>query len=132
MSPRSGAIVEARLREVNLGEWEGGLYRLKVLTADPVAMEMITRERWDVVPGAETNEAFAARAAAAITDIAAGHPGERVVVFSHGGTIGTILSVASGSRPFAFLGSDNGAISTIVVSGDKWHVRGFNDVSHLG
>jgi len=125
-------IVEARLREVNLGEWEGGLYRLKVLTADPVAMEMITRERWDVVPGAETNEAFAARAAAAITDIAAGHPGERVVVFSHGGTIGTILSVASGSRPFAFLGSDNGAISTIVVSGDKWHVRGFNDVSHLG
>ncbi len=124
-------IVERRLREVRLGEWEGGLYRLKVVSADPVAMEMISRERWDVVPGAETNEAFAERAAAAIADIAANHPGQRVVVFSHGGTIGMILSLACGARPFAFLGSDNGAMSTIVVSGDDWHVRGFNDVSHL-
>lgn len=124
-------IVETRLREVRLGEWEGGLYRLKVVSGDPVAMEMISRERWDVVPGAETNEAFADRAAAAIADIAANHPGQRVVVFSHGGTIGMILSLACGARPFAFLGSDNGAMSTIVVSGDDWHVRGFNDVSHL-
>ncbi len=43
-----------------------------------------------------------------------------------------ILAVASGARPFAFLGSDNGAISTIVVAGDRWHVRSFNDTSHLG
>jgi probable phosphoglycerate mutase len=124
-------IVETRLREVRLGEWEGGLYRLKVISADPVAMEMISRERWDVVPGAESNEAFAKRVAGAITDIAARHPGERVVVVTHGGTIGMILSLASGARPFAFVGSDNGALSTIVVSGEQWYVRGFNDVTHL-
>ncbi len=53
-------IVEPRLREVNLGEWEGGLYRHKVITGDPMAIEMISKERWDVVPGAETNEELAA------------------------------------------------------------------------
>lgn len=124
-------IVEPRLREVNLGDWEGGLYRHKVISGDPVALELISKERWDVVPGAETNEAFAGRLKEAIGDIAAEHPGGRVVVFSHGGTIGMILSVASGARPFAFLGSDNGAISTIVVAGERWHVRSFNDTSHL-
>ena len=124
-------IVESRLREVNLGEWEGGLYRHKVISGDPLAREMLAKQRWDVVPGAETNEALAERVTAAINEIAARHPDERVVVFAHGGSIGMILSVASGGRPFAFVGSDNGAISTIVVAGDRWHVRGFNDISHL-
>jgi probable phosphoglycerate mutase len=41
------------------------------------------------------------------------------------------LSLATGSRPFAFVGADNGAISTIVVVGEKWYLRGFNDVCHL-
>jgi len=124
-------VVEAGLREVRLGDWEGGLYRHKVITSDPVAMEMIARERWDVVPGAETNEELAERVRAGIARITAAHPGGRVVVFSHGGAIGMALSIATGSRPFAFVAADNGAISTIVVSGDRWFVRGFNDVCHL-
>jgi probable phosphoglycerate mutase len=124
-------IEEAGLREVRLGDWEGGLYRHKVITGDPVAVEMFERERWDVVPGAESNEELAERVRAAIERIAAANRGGRVVAFSHGGAIGMALSMATGSRPFAFVAVDNGAISTIVVSEDRWFLRGFNDVCHL-
>ncbi|MGP0003321.1 MAG: histidine phosphatase family protein [Acidimicrobiales bacterium] len=124
-------IVEPDLREIRLGEWEGGLYRHKVMSLDPVAVEMFERERWDVVPGAESNEELAARVRAGIERIARDQPGGRVVAFSHGGAIGMVLSIATGSRPFAFVAVDNGGISTIVVSGDKWFLRSFNDVCHL-
>ena len=35
------------------------------------------------------------------------------------------------SRPFAFIGADNGSISEIVVHGDRLMVRRFNDAAHL-
>jgi probable phosphoglycerate mutase len=124
-------ITEPDLREIRLGDWEGGLYRHKVITGDPVALEMMQRERWDVVPGAESNEELAARVRAGIERIAAAHPDGRVVAFSHGGAIGMVLSIATGSRPFAFVAVDNGAISSIVVSADRWWLRGFNDTCHL-
>ncbi|MHB1508286.1 MAG: histidine phosphatase family protein [Acidimicrobiales bacterium] len=119
------------LREVRLGEWEGGLYRHKVISRDPLALEMFERERWDIIPGAESNEELAARVTDAIENVTAAHPGGRVVVFSHGGAIGMVLALATRSRPFAFVAVDNGAISTIVVSGEQWFLRSFNDVCHL-
>jgi 2,3-bisphosphoglycerate-dependent phosphoglycerate mutase len=45
--------------------------------------------------------------------------------------IGQALALASGSRPFAFLGGENTSISRIVVTPDRWIVRGFNDIAHL-
>jgi broad specificity phosphatase PhoE len=51
---------------------------------------------------------------------------------AHGGVIGRILADASGAtRGFAFVGSDNGAISRLVVASDRWIIRGFNDTGHL-
>jgi probable phosphoglycerate mutase len=73
----------------------------------------------------------AARVTAAVERIAGSHPDGRVACFAHGGTIGAVLAIATGSRPFAFTGSDNGAISTIVVTERHWLLRGFNDRSHL-
>jgi len=52
-------------------------------------------------------------------------------VFTHGGTIGQILADASGSRPFAFSGSDNGAVSHLVVLQERWIIRRYNDTGHL-
>jgi probable phosphoglycerate mutase len=45
--------------------------------------------------------------------------------------IGTILSIATGGRPFAFIGADNASISQLIVSGDGWSLRRFNDTAHL-
>ena len=123
--------VEPGLAEVRLGEWEGGLYRQRISEGDPLALEVFEQERWDVIPGAESNTSVATRVGSAIDRIAARHEGERVVCFAHGGTIGAVLAIATGSRPFAFIGSDNAAISIVVVSGPRWSLRGFNDRSHL-
>jgi 2,3-bisphosphoglycerate-dependent phosphoglycerate mutase len=119
------------LHEVGLGDWEGGMFRQKVAEADPVAVRMIQEERWDVIPNAEPADEFAARARRAVDRIAAAHPNQRVAVFAHGGIIGQILSMATGSRPFALGGSDNAAISHLVVMGERWILRRFNDTSHL-
>ncbi len=123
--------VEASLREVYLGEWEGGRYRKMVADGHPTALKVFAEERWDVIPGAESSEAFAGRVRSGLERLVRGHPGERVAVFTHGGVIGQALALASGSRPFAFTSADNASISRIVAIDGRWIVRGFNDASHL-
>jgi probable phosphoglycerate mutase len=130
---RSGItpIVDADLREVFLGDWEGGLLRLKAADDDPMFREVMAEQRWDVIPGAESREVFGGRLRDAVERIAAAHPGGRVVVFSHGAAIGEILAQATGSNPFAFVGPDNASISRLVVTPDRWIIRGYNDTAHL-
>jgi 2,3-bisphosphoglycerate-dependent phosphoglycerate mutase len=123
--------VEPGLREVRLGIWEAGLFRKMVAEHHPIARRMWAEERWDVIPGAEPAEDFAARVRAAIERLAVAHPDQRLAVFVHGGVIGQILALASGSRRFAFLGADNGSISRLVVVGEQWIICGFNDTAHL-
>ena len=124
-------IVEPDLREVHLGEWEGGSFRKHVADGHPLALKMRAEQRWDVIPGAEPADRFAARIRDAIERLAARHRDQCVAVFSHGAAIGQVLAHASGSRPFAFAGSDNGAISHVVVADDRWVIRCYNDTGHL-
>ncbi len=124
-------IVEPDLREVHLGEWEGGQFRRRMAEMDPIAVRMVEEERWDVIPGAEPAADFAARVRGAVERIAAAHPDQRVAVFAHGGTIGEILAQATGSRPWAFASADNASISHLVVTPQRWVLRRFNDTSHL-
>jgi probable phosphoglycerate mutase len=123
--------VERELREVFMGEWEGGLYRKKFAERDPIALRMLAEQRWDVIPGAEPAPDFTRRVHAVITQIAAAHVGERIAVFTHAGVIGEALAQASGAEPFAFIGPNNASISQMFVTADKWVVRRFNDASHL-
>ncbi len=123
--------VEADLREVFLGEWEGGLYRKMVATDHPIARQVLDLERWDVIPGAEPAGDFAGRVRGALGMLAAAHARHRVAVFTHGGVIAQALALASGSRPFAFVGADNASISRLMVSAERWFVRSFNDTAHL-
>jgi 2,3-bisphosphoglycerate-dependent phosphoglycerate mutase len=122
---------DADLREVHLGDWEGGLYRKMVAENHPVIQQVSAQERWDLLPGGETNAALAARVRGSIERIAASHPDECVAAFTHGGVIGMVMALASGSRPFAFLGAANASISRIVITGDRWIVRTYNDTAHL-
>jgi probable phosphoglycerate mutase len=122
---------EADLREVHLGDWEGGIYRQMVAEGHPLALESFAAERWDLIPGAEPDVVLAGRVRAAIERMAASHRGERVAAFAHGGVIGQALALASGSRPFAFIGSANGSVSRLVITEEKWIVRSFNETAHL-
>jgi probable phosphoglycerate mutase len=123
--------VEPDLREVHLGEWEAGLFRKMVADNHPLAEQMWAQERWDVIPGAEPAEVFAARVGGALRRIAAAHPDQRVAVVVHGGVIAQALALATGSRPFAFLGADNASISRLVITPQRWVLRGYNDTAHL-
>ncbi|HTO58219.1 MAG TPA: histidine phosphatase family protein [Pseudomonadales bacterium] len=124
-------IVERDLREVHLGEWEGGLLRIKAHDNDPVYQRMVAEQRWDVIPGAESWEALNRRITGALSRIAAAHRDELVVAVVHGGVVAHILAHATGARPFAFNGADNGSISHIVLVGGAIVVRRFNDSAHL-
>ncbi|GAA2215032.1 histidine phosphatase family protein [Nonomuraea monospora] len=124
-------VVDPELREVHLGEWEGGLFRRMVAEGHPIARRMADEERWDVIPGAEPAEAFAERVRKALGRLAAAHPDQRVVVVTHGGVIAEALAAATGSRPFAFLGADNASVSHLVLTGVRWVLRRFNDTAHL-
>jgi probable phosphoglycerate mutase len=124
-------VVEPDLREVHLGEWEGGLFRKHVAEEHPLALRVREEQRWDLIPGAESNDVFAKRVLSAIDRLAAAHPGMRLAVFTHGGVIGQALALASGSAPLAFVTADNGSISEIVVMERRWVVRRFNDTAHL-
>ncbi|MFF5991380.1 histidine phosphatase family protein [Prauserella flavalba] len=123
--------VEEDLREVHLGEWEGGLFRKHIAEGHPVARRLAEEQRWDVIPGAESNDAFAARVGGALHRLAAAHPDEQIAVFTHGGVIGQAMALASGAKPLAFAGAENGSISELVVTGEHWLVRRFNDHAHL-
>jgi probable phosphoglycerate mutase len=124
-------VVEPDLREVFLGEWEGGLLRVKAAAGDPVFAQVVAEERWDAIPGAEPAADFEARVVRGLRRIADAHRDGVVVAVVHGGVIGQLLATASGSRPFAFTGADNGSISEIVVTDDRLVVRRFNDTAHL-
>src|SRR6476620_6349372 len=51
-------VVEPDLREVFLGEWEGGALRERAAAGDPIFQRIFTEQRWDVIPGAEPHEEF--------------------------------------------------------------------------
>jgi 2,3-bisphosphoglycerate-dependent phosphoglycerate mutase len=124
-------IVEPDLREVFLGEWEGGEFRARAVAGDPLFQQIFTEERWDVIPGAEPHDAFDERVWRGFQRIVAAHPDERVMVVSHGGVIGQLLHRVTHSRRFAFSGADNASISEVVAGPDRIVLRRYNDVAHL-
>jgi 2,3-bisphosphoglycerate-dependent phosphoglycerate mutase len=121
------------LREVFLGDFEGGEYRIRQAQGDPIVQQVFREERWDAIPNAESFESLGARVRAGIEKIvAAVGPETTAVAFVHGAVIGQICQLATASRPFAFVHSDNGSITRLVVHGDGgWLLRSFNDINHL-
>lgn len=123
--------VEPDLREVFLGDWDGGAYRFHAAEGHPAVRRARASHEWGEIPGAETTAALHARVDAALRRIAARHPDQRVAVFVHGGVIGAAMAIASGARAFAFNGAANGSITEIVLRDGAYTVRRFNDCAHL-
>lgn len=123
--------VDARLREVFLGDWDGGLYRKMAAERHPIYVKAHETGDWGYIPGAESTATLRARVEAGLVDIAARHPDQLVAVFSHGGAIGAALDLVTGARPNSFAGTANGAIARLVIQGDRRILRGFNDCAHL-
>lgn len=123
--------VIADLREIHLGDWEGGLFRIKSHEGHPQALAMQQQQEWGAIPGAETNAQLHTRVQRGLSEVVATHPDQIVMLVVHGGVIGSILAAATGSQPFAFLGADNASISHVVAHEGRMVLRRFNDTNHL-
>jgi probable phosphoglycerate mutase len=124
--------VLADLREVFLGEPEGGGYRIRVAEGDPLVVEAAL-ERWDVDPRRRVIRGVLWEAEVVDRGDRGSVPaGTVAVAFVHGAVIGQLCAMATASRPFAFLHADNGSISRLVVHGDGSRLlRSFNETRHL-
>jgi probable phosphoglycerate mutase len=123
--------VMPELREVYLGEWEGGRLREHAAKGHPAWHKVVADHEWGHIPGAETSGALRMRCVAALNALHQRHPGQRVVCVLHGGVIGALCAYAVGAKARAFDGSDNGSMHTLVLLGPDWQLRRFNDTTHL-
>jgi probable phosphoglycerate mutase len=121
------------LSEVRLGEWEGGELRVRTAKGDPLVRQIWEEQRWDVIPGAEPADDFAARVRAGIERVVElTGPGRVAAAVVHGGVIGELARQATGASRLSFIHAENTSISHLVVFGDgRWLLRSFNDTAHL-
>jgi 2,3-bisphosphoglycerate-dependent phosphoglycerate mutase len=119
------------LREVYLGEWEGGLIRQRMAEYGPIAQRVHETADFGHIPGAESAAALTARTVGALTTLAQQHRDQRIVAVVHGGVIGAVLSHITGGRLGAFGGAENTSLHEIVIADHGWFVRRFNDTVHL-
>jgi 2,3-bisphosphoglycerate-dependent phosphoglycerate mutase len=121
------------LGEVYLGDWEGHGIHERGARGDPEFVRVMREQRWDLIPGAERRDVFAARVRGGIARVAdAAVTGGVAVTITHGAVIAEICRQVTGSEPFAFLTSANASITRIVRMPDgRWVLLSFNETEHL-
>jgi probable phosphoglycerate mutase len=126
-------VAIADLREVFLGDFEGGVYRIKTAEGDPTIARVFANEAWSEIPGAETFAEFGPRITGGVEEIVRQTgPDKAAVAMLHGAVIGQLCRQATDARAFAFVHADNGSVSRLVVQADgRWLLRSFNDISHV-
>lgn len=129
----SDATAVEDLREIKLGPYDGRAFEEARLGRDPLMERAWAEERWDVLTGAESMDAFTARVTRGITEVLTRVPsGGTGIVFTHGGVIAEVCSQVCRSRRFAFVDVDNGSLTTLVWTAERdLQLRSFNDTAHL-
>lgn len=134
LAARLGQIptIDPELREVFLGDFEGGLFRKMSAEEHPSILAFRQNQEWGEIPGGESNAQLQGRLVRAIRSVATSHPDQLVAVFCHSGVIGSLLSYATGQNDFAFMGARNASLSLLAVQDEQWQIRSYNDASHCG
>jgi 2,3-bisphosphoglycerate-dependent phosphoglycerate mutase len=86
--------VDAGLREVDVGDWAGRLVS-EIENADPEGFQLWRqgRKAWN---GGESYEEMGERVVGAVLRIAGHHPGQTVLIVTHGGSIRACRATAAG------------------------------------
>ena len=128
-------VVVPELREVHLGDWEGGELRIRSANGDPLVAPDLRRGALGRHPGRRVDGRLRRRASARASSAIVARGRARAVSVAavvHGGVIGEICRQATGARRMAFIHADNASISRLVVLGSgRWLLRSFNDIAHL-
>ena len=127
--------IENGLREFDLGDWEGRTFK-----------DLHTSEdlwgRWEAdptfaPPNGESPASFSKRVEQAVQSLVSRHPGQTILIVSHGALIGNILTRWLGDSPEDWRRWDPPNCSITIVQkpnatpGAEWTPVQVNDVSHL-
>jgi broad specificity phosphatase PhoE len=122
--------LDARLREINLGRFEGKVWADIPAEEQPLLLQWY-RGPFDArVPEGESNDDLYARVQAWLADLP---KAGRVIAFTHGGTIGSILYTVTGRPPegtWSFR-LENTSITKLLIGRDHTTVQTVNDAAHL-
>jgi broad specificity phosphatase PhoE len=99
--------------------------------AAELAIRFLNGPRWDSLPGFEPSRQFRRRVVQALEGILAHHPGERVVVVTHGGVINAYLSMLLDIPRDMFFLPEPASISVVRSLRDLTTVQRLNDFAHL-
>jgi 2,3-bisphosphoglycerate-dependent phosphoglycerate mutase len=119
------------LREVFMGDWEGGEFRAHFAAGDPRALAVFEDGEWGAIPGAETTQQLQDRCVSALLKLHGQHQNQRVMCVVHGGVIDVICQWATGARQAYHWGAENASVHVVVVNGDYRRLHLFNDTTHL-
>lgn len=126
--------IEPAVRERHYGRFEGLTpAELERDHAEPYARWRGRELDFELPGGGESLRAFHGRVRAALEALAARHPGERVVVVTHGGVLDCVHRIAAGidlSEPRR-LPIHNASLNAIARSGAGWQVLAWGEVDHL-
>jgi len=121
-------------REIDVGDWEG-LTRDEVKERFPDQIAALKAGKPIKIGGAESWFELAQRAHGAFEELRAElEPGQRAVVFAHGGVIASLVGLLFGvSRDKRRLGNvANTAMTTIRHDGKRPTLLRYNDATHVG
>ena len=134
LAGRPAVQLDPGLREIDVGALSGLVIAdirarhadyLSALQADPWA----TRR-----PGGESMADLYDRCGAAFHALRARHPGQRVLVFTHGGVVRVAVGLALGGVPanaWSRLSVTNTSITRVLLGEASGTLLGFNDDAHL-
>lgn len=124
-------LVEEGLREFDLGDWEGRSFQ------DLRETENLWG-RWAedaafAPPNGESPASFHVRVMQAMQALVARHPGQTVLMVTHGALLSNVLATWLGDGPQDWKRWDppNCAITVLQSNGSRWNSILLNDVSHL-
>ncbi len=121
--------IDPELGEYHLGSWEGKSY--SSLFREYKLFENMKSDPEFAPHGGESPRQVAERFGGALQRIAAGHPGQRVVVVAHGGALAIALGhlIDGNYREWRKV-MDNGAVSELVLEPIP-DLLSFNHTAHL-
>jgi len=120
---------EPGVREITIGPTDDAMALRDRLAW--LAMIAMRDGSWEGIPGTESSASVRARMLGALDAIAARHPGERVAVVSHAGSINAALgAIASSDHDFLFPLA-NASVSVLRIGGGRRLLMSANETSHL-
>jgi len=126
-------VLDERLRERHYGVFQG-LRQTEIETRYPDIQEK--RRSWDpdyTIPGGESTRELYQRVVVCIIEIAERHPGETVVITTHGGALGVLFRHVLGiplDQPRRFW-VRNASLNVFTFDQGIWHLESWGDVHHL-